>query len=136
MAAQARSAQSDHLAAVDTAALEVGLSTSLQQSNAATSNLTYESYRRTGLGAGVSLALRSRYPLVPVLELSRISLVEGSRATASAGTVQTELYAFAYRAGVSADLGRFRPAVGVGLYDLNVRARLQGQSIAFWSDTF
>ena len=65
-----------------------------------------------------------------MLEVARLFLIEGSRATASAGAVQTQLYAFAYRAGVSADIGRFRPPVGIGLYDLNVRARLQGRSYA------
>ena len=114
----------------DTAALEIGFHTGLQRSNVASSAVTYSSYRPTALATGLSLALRSRYLLIPLLKLSRMGLVEGSRATAASGTVQTQLYAWAYRAGVSADLWRLRPTLGIALYDLNVRTRAHGQSYA------
>lgn len=109
-----------------TAALEIGFGTSLQQSNAAPSELSYASFRRNGMAVGASVALRSRYVLIPTLELTRLSLVEGSRASASSGTVATALHAWAYRAGISADVWRLRPSVGIALYDLHTSARVRG----------
>lgn len=116
-------------------ALEVCIGSNLQRTVAASSPLRYDSYRNVGFGGSFSLAIRSRYPLLPTLELARFGMLEASR-RGSVGIVDTTVYAWVYRAGIAADLWRIRPAAGIALYSIHTSARTLTNSYASHENSF
>jgi len=79
-----------------------------------------ESFTRVGVFAEVALAYRSPYFLDPFLGIAHATLASGTSnlpagAWGEGGRIEQDLAAWVISPGVTADLWRFRPRLGIGL---------------------